>query len=200
MDNSIILLGLTNEKHLFVLLSRAIFLVITNANAQDIFIPGTDYFKDDSETKDNVILSTSGICHDKNSTSKSQLKIFTEGNRKTKVYRSLDECLKDGGKVRSADKNNLKGDDLFQAGKNENAGEVKTEDRKDFANDRDNLLLVQASLNRQKGAKGLDEWLPPNHKYRCQHIAHFNQVMDKYSLKFTPSEQRIVNKMIKACT
>ena len=68
-----------------------------------------------------------------------------------------------------------------------------------FANDLDNLLLVSASLNRQKGAKGLDEWLPPNHSYRCDYIAHFNAVMAKYELKYIPSEQRIVNKMVKAC-
>ncbi|MFT6908023.1 MAG: 5-methylcytosine-specific restriction endonuclease McrA [Oleiphilaceae bacterium] len=41
-----------------------------------------------------------------------------------------------------------------------------------FANDLDNLILTSSSLNRQKGAKGLDEWLPPNHPYRCEYIAH----------------------------
>jgi len=71
--------------------------------------------------------------------------------------------------------------------------------KQQFANDLDNLLLVSASLNRQKGAKGLDEWLPPNHSYRCDYIAHFNAVMAKYELKYIPSEQRIVNKMVKAC-
>ncbi|MDT0596106.1 HNH endonuclease family protein [Glaciecola petra] len=68
-----------------------------------------------------------------------------------------------------------------------------------FANDLDNLLLVQASLNRQKGAKGLTEWLPPNHSYRCDYIAHFNKVMTKYELDFIPSERRIVNRMVQAC-
>ena len=68
-----------------------------------------------------------------------------------------------------------------------------------FANDLDNLILVQASLNRQKGAKGLDEWLPPNHLYRCEFINRFNAVIDKYGLKFIPSEKRIVDKMKLAC-
>ena len=68
-----------------------------------------------------------------------------------------------------------------------------------FANDRDNLLLVQASLNRQKGAKGPTEWMPPNQSYRCDYLAHFNKVVDKYNLKFIPSEKRIVNRMIDAC-
>jgi hypothetical protein len=68
-----------------------------------------------------------------------------------------------------------------------------------FANDLDNLILAQASLNRQKGAKGLNDWLPPNHQYRCEYITHFNNVMSKYDLAFIASEQRIVNRLVKAC-
>lgn len=73
------------------------------------------------------------------------------------------------------------------------------ERKKQFANDYNNLLLVKASLNRQKGAKGLTEWLPPHHQYRCEYIGKFNAVMDKYGLSYIPSEQRIVNRMVKAC-
>jgi hypothetical protein len=68
-----------------------------------------------------------------------------------------------------------------------------------FANDLANLILVQASLNRQKGAKGIYEWLPPNHQYRCEYITRFNNVMAKYDLAYIPSEQRIVNRLVKAC-
>jgi hypothetical protein len=69
-----------------------------------------------------------------------------------------------------------------------------------FANDRDNLILAQASLNRQKGAKGLSSWLPPNHQYRCEYITQFNKIMSKYALAYIPSEQRIVNRLVKACS
>jgi hypothetical protein len=68
-----------------------------------------------------------------------------------------------------------------------------------FANDTENLILAQASLNRQKGAKGIDDWLPPNHPYRCQYIKSFNNIMSKYKLVYIPSEQRIVNRLVKAC-
>jgi hypothetical protein len=68
-----------------------------------------------------------------------------------------------------------------------------------FANDLANLILVQASLNRQKGAKGPDEWLPVNHQYRCEYITRFNNVMVKYDLAYIQSEQRIVNRLVKAC-
>lgn len=74
------------------------------------------------------------------------------------------------------------------------------EQKEKFANDYANLLLVQALLNRQKGAKGIDEWLPPNHQYRCEYIAKFNAVMDDYGLTYIPAEQRIINRMVKACS
>lgn len=68
-----------------------------------------------------------------------------------------------------------------------------------FANDVENLLLVDASLNRQKGTKGLSEWLPPNNLYRCDYIKHFNRVMKKYELSFFSSEQLIVNRLLDKC-
>ncbi len=71
--------------------------------------------------------------------------------------------------------------------------------RQVFANDPNNLLLVKASLNRQKGAKGLDEWLPPNHAYRCEYIERFMDIVDEYSLTLIPTERRVINKMQKAC-
>jgi hypothetical protein len=69
-----------------------------------------------------------------------------------------------------------------------------------FANDLDNLILVDASLNRQKGAKGIDEWLPPNNLYRCEYITRFNAVMAKYELKYILAELRVVNKVVNACS
>jgi hypothetical protein len=61
------------------------------------------------------------------------------------------------------------------------------EHKETFANDLDNLILVEASLNRQKGAKGLDDWLPSNQQYRCEYIARFNAIMVKYELSYIPS-------------
>lgn len=53
--------------------------------------------------------------------------------------------------------------------------------REQFANDPINLVAVEASLNRQKGAKGLEEWLPP--KNQEQYKARFQRVVLKYDLK-----------------
>jgi hypothetical protein len=67
-----------------------------------------------------------------------------------------------------------------------------------FANNLDNLILVKASLNRQKGARGLTKWLADNFPYRCDYIARFNAVMVKYKLSYIPSEQRLINRMVNA--
>ena len=53
--------------------------------------------------------------------------------------------------------------------------------REQFANDPINLVAVEASLNREKGAKGLDEWLPP--KNQGQYKVRFERVLTKYGLQ-----------------
>jgi hypothetical protein len=47
------------------------------------------------------------------------------------------------------------------------------EKKEQFANDPLNLIAVDRSLNRAKGAAGITEWLPPNHSYRCEYIERF---------------------------
>ena len=60
--------------------------------------------------------------------------------------------------------------------------------RESFANNPANLLSVEASLNRQKGANGLNEWLPPAN--RCQYIARFLRVVKTYKLTLSQQEAR----------
>jgi hypothetical protein len=59
--------------------------------------------------------------------------------------------------------------------------------RERFANDPANLLSVEASLNRQKGAKGPDQWLPPANQ--CQYVLRFTRVMKTYKLELSGSEE-----------
>jgi hypothetical protein len=54
------------------------------------------------------------------------------------------------------------------------------EKREQFANDPVNLVAVEASLNRSKGAKGLDEWLPPANQE--QYKARFMRILTKYQI------------------
>lgn len=57
------------------------------------------------------------------------------------------------------------------------------EKKEAFANDPLNLILVNSSLNRQKGAKGPREWMPPNRSYHCIYLKKWRAVEQKYKLK-----------------
>lgn len=57
--------------------------------------------------------------------------------------------------------------------------------REQFANDPANLISVEASLNRQKGAQGPSQWLPP--KNQCQYVLRFVRIAKKYKLKVSYS-------------
>ena len=53
--------------------------------------------------------------------------------------------------------------------------------REQFANDPVNLWSVELPLNRQKGAKGPEEWLPP--AGQCQYVSRFVRIVKGYDLK-----------------
>jgi len=54
--------------------------------------------------------------------------------------------------------------------------------REAFANDQDNLLPVLAAVNRSKGAKGPDEWLPPNLYHVPDYCAAWTLICKRYDL------------------
>jgi len=62
--------------------------------------------------------------------------------------------------------------------------------RRQFANDPVNLFAVQASANRQKGAKGPLEWLPPNEAFHCQYVTRFHRIVLTYRLTYSDYERR----------
>lgn len=66
-----------------------------------------------------------------------------------------------------------------------------------LANDPANLLSVEASLNRQKGAKGPEEWLPPANQ--CQYLSRFYRITLKYDLKLLPDEEKFRRVALDRC-
>ena len=69
------------------------------------------------------------------------------------------------------------------------------EKRKQFANDYDNLIAVDRSLNRQKGAKDPAQWLPPRKEYICEYIIRWIHIKVKYTLEMDAKEQRKVEEI-----
>lgn len=76
------------------------------------------------------------------------------------------------------------------------ASEWHTQLRETFANDPINLFPVEANLNSQKGASGL-EWLPPENQ--CSYIARFMRIVKKYGLNFSSSESVYSQSLLKEC-
>jgi hypothetical protein len=67
--------------------------------------------------------------------------------------------------------------------------------RKRFANDEVHLFAVQASVNRQKGAMGPLEWLPPNERFHCQYVVRFIRATKMYDMQLRSTEAVAMNKL-----
>lgn len=68
--------------------------------------------------------------------------------------------------------------------------------RKAYANDLTNaqhLIAVDKSLNRSKGAKGPDEWLPPLESYHCQYVKDWEGIKQHWGLTMTESERAVID-------
>ena len=73
-------------------------------------------------------------------------------------------------------------------------GDRWTESQKrNFANDPDNLLATSSSANRSKGAKGPDKWLPSINK--CSYAQRWEQLIEKYGLMTTAGEMKAIAKV-----
>ena len=69
-----------------------------------------------------------------------------------------------------------------------------------FSNDPYNLLPVEASINRGKGASGPLKWLPPNEEYTCQYLTLFFDIASQYELALPTNELEPINSLIqKSC-
>lgn len=76
-------------------------------------------------------------------------------------------------------------------------GELKREHYANWLRDPCHLIAVQARANRQKGAKGPEQWLPE--KNRCWYVECWLGVKEKSGLTLTAQEAREVAKVLKSC-
>ena len=74
--------------------------------------------------------------------------------------------------------------------------------KEEFANyrlDPDNLIAVNLSANRSKGAKGPDEWKPSNTDYWCEYAYDWIRIKDYWNLTATQAEWDALVSMIESC-
>ena len=74
--------------------------------------------------------------------------------------------------------------------------------REEFANylgEENHLIAVTAGANRSKGAKGPEEWGPPDLDYWCQYATDWTQVKSRWGLTMTEIESEIVMDMLGTC-
>jgi hypothetical protein len=80
---------------------------------------------------------------------------------------------------------------------NRGARQWPREKREQFANDSMNLWPVELSLNRSKGAKGPNEWLPP--AGQCGYVARFYRIVKLYKLEPRPAENEWIRAFLDDC-
>jgi hypothetical protein len=76
------------------------------------------------------------------------------------------------------------------------------EKRQDYANyliDNRHLLAVNGSENRKKGAKGPDEYMPPDPAFRCDYVQEWVKIKRDWGLSLTDPEKRAVADISVGC-
>lgn len=79
------------------------------------------------------------------------------------------------------------------------AQQLSAEQRAELANDPSNLMLVNPSLNRQKGDADFATWLPPNKEFRCSYAARQIRVKTQYHLWVTAPEKAAMERVLATC-
>lgn len=72
------------------------------------------------------------------------------------------------------------------------------EKKRQFAEDPDNLWLVDDGRNQSKGHQGPDDWMPPYGPVKKYYLQRFMAVLEKYGLEATDVEQRLYLAMLES--
>lgn len=76
------------------------------------------------------------------------------------------------------------------------------ERKRAYANDlsfRGHLVAVAASANRQKGAKGPDEWKPSNRAHWCDYAKNWAAIKVTWNLTIRAPERTALREMLRTC-
>ena len=79
------------------------------------------------------------------------------------------------------------------------AQDLTAEQRRQLANDPENLLAADGPANQQKSDADASEWLPSNASYRCTYVARQVHVKAKYKLWVTADEKKVMERTLNSC-
>lgn len=68
-----------------------------------------------------------------------------------------------------------------------------------YANDLDNLIIVSAGENRRKGDKGPADYMPKNKNFHCEYAERFIYIIQKYELTITPEDKLALEEALNTC-
>ena len=132
-------------------------------------------------------------------------------SRTSVTYKSSQQCRVDTGRWWGAftativtDASKLDVDHLVPLGNAHRSGGWAwvIERKRQYANslnDPEHLIAVTARANRSKGARGPDQWKPPNQSYWCKYATHWTRVKHTWGLTATPPEAAALQGMLKTC-
>ena len=76
--------------------------------------------------------------------------------------------------------------------------EIK-EEYANYLGEENHLLAISSRHNRSKGARGPQEWAPPDNALWCQYARDWAEIKEKWDLTMTQRESEIVMDMLGAC-
>ena len=68
-----------------------------------------------------------------------------------------------------------------------------------YLGEEDHLVAISSRHNRSKGARGPEEWAPPDNALWCHYASDWAEIKERWSLTMTPVESEIVMDMLGTC-
>ena len=68
-----------------------------------------------------------------------------------------------------------------------------------YLGEEDNLVATSSRHNRSKGARGPEEWAPPDNSLWCDYATDWAEIKEQWNLTMTPVKSGIVMDMLGMC-
>lgn len=75
----------------------------------------------------------------------------------------------------------------------------RKEEYANYLDDPDHLVAISSRHNRSKGARGPEEWAPPENDLWCEYATDWAEIKERWGLTMTPVESEIVMDMLGTC-